>query len=389
MQRMRARRATISPHDAASRLHTLGVDVYFGEARFLGTDALDVDGQRLRFKRAVIATGGRAALPPVPGLSSVPILTNETLFSLTERPARLAVIGAGPIGCEMAQAFARFGSAVTVFDMSPRVLPREDADAAAVIEAALERDGVVLALGVTLLDIAHARGAFRIGFQNTSGVREAAFDQVLVCAGRAPNLEQLDLTAAAVSYTTDGVQVDERLRTSNHRIYAAGDVCSQFKFTHAADAMARIVIHNALFFGRKRASALTIPWCTYTDPEVAHVGINQLEARERGPSVATITIALADVDRAIVDDATAGFVRIHHERGRLLGCTVVASHAGEMIGEVAYAMTHKGSLSNLSATIHPYPTQAEAFRKAGDAYRRAAVTPTVSRWLRRYFAWTR
>jgi len=216
-----------------------------------------------------------------------------------------------------------------------------------------------------------------------------AADALLVAAGRAPNVEDLDCHAAGIDVDAHGVRVNDRLQTTNRRVFASGDVCSRYKFTHAADAMSRIVIQNALFFGRRKASALVIPWVTYTDPELAQVGITDAGVASSDGRYASITVSLADVDRAVVDDETDGFVRVHHERGRIRGCTIVAPHAGETIAEVAYAMRHGGGLADLSATIHPYPTVAEALRKAGDAYRRQALTPTTSHWLTRYFAWTR
>lgn len=386
MARMRQRRASIAIHDSAERLAKAGVDVFFGEAAFADDRTVAVGEARLPFRRAVIATGGRPAAPPVPGLDAVPFLTNETVFSLTELPRRLLVIGAGPIGCELAQAFARFGSTVTLFGRPPQVLPRDDADAAAIVKDSLESDGVRLELGVKLTGVdGGAAGDLRIRYEGGT----AAGDAILVAAGRAPNIDDLRLEAAGVRATPHGVSVDDRLRTSNRRVYASGDVCSAYKFTHAADAMSRIVIQNALFYGRRKASALVIPWVTYTDPELAHVGVSQADVARSGGRLRTITIPLSDVDRAVVDDETGGFVRVHHENGRLRGCTIVAAHAGEMIGEIAYAMTHGGSLAALSSTIHPYPTQAEAFRKAGDAYRRQSVTPRVGKWFARYFAWTR
>jgi pyruvate/2-oxoglutarate dehydrogenase complex dihydrolipoamide dehydrogenase (E3) component len=387
MRRMRERRADISPHDSAERLRAAGVDVYFGEARFTGRAALDVAGRTLAFRRAVIATGGRPAVPPIPGLSAAPYLTNETLFSLIERPTRLGIIGAGPIGCEIAQALARLGSAVTLVDQADQVLPQEDRDAAAIVASRLESDRVALELGTSVGDVSqHGEGLrLRLDRAEPASAKSVAIDRLLVATGRVPNVEALDLPAAGVAFDKDGVTVDDRLRTSNPKIYAAGDVCSRFKFTHAADAMARIVIGNALFFGRARASALVIPWCTYTDPEVAHVGAYEDEARRQGHRVETITIALEDVDRAVVDEERDGFVRVHHQRGRLLGCTVVSSRAGEMIGLAAHALTHGASLGDLGSTIHPYPTQNNAFRMAGDAYRRSRLTPLARRVLQRYF----
>jgi pyruvate/2-oxoglutarate dehydrogenase complex dihydrolipoamide dehydrogenase (E3) component len=351
------------------------------------------DAARLRFRRAVIATGGRAVALPVPGLDALPFLTNESIFSLTELPRRLLILGAGPIGCEMAQAFARFGSTVTVLDMAPHVLPREDPDAAAVVGRALEADGVRLELGVQLDRASREPAGLRLHYTRAEPGRAAAGvaegDALLVAAGRAPNLEGLGLEAAGIAATKAGVTVNDRLQTSNRRVYASGDVASAYKFTHAADALSRIVIQNALFYGRRRASALVIPWVTYTDPEVAHVGAAEADVARSDGRLQTITIPLADVDRAVVDDATDGFVRVHHERGRLRGCTIVAPHAGEMIGEAVFAMTRGASLSDLSATVHPYPTQAEALRKAGDQYRRQSLTPRVRRWFERYFALTR
>ena len=392
MTRMRRRRAAIATHDSAERVRGTGVDVFFGEASFKDHRTVTVDGQHLRFRKAVIATGGRPTAPPVAGLHETPFLTNETIFSLTELPRRLLVIGAGPIGCELAQAFARFGSAVTVLDQAPQVLPRESAAAAAIVARRMAADGVQFELGVRLDRVDTSSGELRVHYtrDNESPIGSSVSgDVLLVAAGRAPNIEGLNLEAAGIAASKQGITVNDRLRTTNSRVYASGDVCSTYKVTHAADALSRIVIQNALFFGRRKASSLVIPWVTYTDPEVAHVGASHSDVTRSDGRLRTITVALADVDRAVVDDETDGFVHVHHEKGRIRGCTIVAPHAGEMIGEVAYAMTHGGTLSALSSTIHPYPTQAEALRKAGNVYRRQAVTPRVRRWLERYFAVTR
>lgn len=393
MRRMRERRASIAEHDAAARVQRAGVDVFFGTARFADPRTVLVNEQRLRFARAVIATGGRPSTPAVPGLESVPSFTNETIFELTKLPRRLLVIGAGPIGCELAQAFARFGSQVTVIGHAPQVLPRESAAAAAIVVRHLQADGVRLELGVRLERVEvtgnELLAHYARGPEGASSTASVAADAVLVAAGRTPNIEHLDLQAAGIRADEHGVTVNDRLQTSNSRVYASGDVCSSFKFTHAADAMSRIVLQNALFFGRAKASALVMPWVTYTDPEVAHVGVSESDVRSSEGRLATITVALSDVDRAVVDDDVDGFVQVHHERGRLRGCTIVAPHAGEMIGEAAYAVTQGGTLAQLSSTVHPYPTMAEALRKAGDAYRRQALTPARRQWLVRYFQWTR
>ncbi|MGH9140921.1 MAG: mercuric reductase, partial [Vicinamibacterales bacterium] len=382
MQRLRERRADISSNDSAARLRAAGVDLYFGDARFTGPSAIAVGERSVRFRRAVIATGGRPALPPVPGIDRVPYLTTETLFALTVQPQSLVIIGAGAVGCEMAQAFARLGTAVTLIDQAARVLPGEDQDAAAIVARQLAADGVTLRLDVGVESLALVSSGINV---RVIGGTDHVCSHLLIAVGRVPNVEDLDLAAGQVAADSSGVVVDDRLQTTNRRVFAAGDVCSRFKFTHAADALARIAIQNALFFGRKRASSLVIPWCTYTEPEVAHVGAYESDAREAGRRVETITIPLAQVDRAVVDGERDGFVRIHHERGRLLGCTVVASRAGEMIGIAAHALTHDASLRRLGATIHPYPTFNNAFRAAGDAYARTRATPRVRRVLKNYF----
>lgn len=389
MERMRRLRAGISVHDSAKRFQGLGVDVFLGDGRFVSPDAVEVAGQRLRFRRAVIATGGRAAVPPVPGLAEAGFLTNETIFNLTELPARLAIVGAGPIGCEMAQSFARFGSEVTLLDRDAHVLVREDADAAEIVQKALQKDGVRLALGAKLLE-ARRQGEARVVVFEAGGQRqELTVDQILVAAGRAPNIEGLGLEAAGVAFSPKGVQVDDHLRTTNKNIYACGDVSSRFQFTHVADAQARIVIQNAFFFGRAKASALTIPWCTFTSPEVAHVGMYEKDAKEKGIAVDTLTVPLASVDRALLDGADEGFLRIHLEKGkdRILGATLVAEHAGDMIGELCLAITHGIGLGKIASVIHPYPTQGEVVKKAADTWRRGKLTPKVKKafdwWFRR------
>jgi pyruvate/2-oxoglutarate dehydrogenase complex dihydrolipoamide dehydrogenase (E3) component len=390
LRRMRLRRIQLAANDSAERLASLGVEVFFGRAAFAGRREVVVGSHTLRFTRAVIATGSRPAIPPIQGLPETPHHTNETIFSLAERPARLLVIGAGAVGCELSQAFARLGTRVTVLDQATRPLPNDDPDAAGVVERALRGDGVVLELGVTITRVTRRDGGVAIEFRRTSDGRphEATGDALLVAAGRTPNVESLEAARGSIGTGPHGIVVDDRLRTSNRRVYAAGDVCSRLQFTHLADATARIVVQNALFFGRRKASALTIPWCTYTDPEVAHVGLSAAEAAAER-DVQVISIPLSDVDRAVLDDETDGFIRVHHRRGRLLGCTIVAAHAGELIGLVGYAMARGGTLNDLSSTIFPYPTQIDGLRKAGDAYRRTRLTPAVRRAFQRYFRLTR
>lgn len=389
MRRMRRIRAGLSRIDSAARFRDLGVDVFLGHGRFVSGDTLEVEGARLHFRRAVIATGGRAAVPPIPGLADAGYLTNETIFGLTELPPRLLVLGAGPIGCELAQAFARLGSTVTVVNGDERVLPREDADAARIVEQAMARDGVRFLHGATASRVERGADGVRVEVERGSTRETVVADRLLVAVGRAPNVEDLGLEAAGVRYERTGVQVDDRLRTSNRRIYAIGDVASRFQFTHAADAQARLVVANALFFGLGggKASDLVMSWCTYTSPELAHVGLYEHEAREAGRQVQTITLPLHHVDRAVLDGADDGFLRVHLAAGsdRILGATLVAEHAGEMISELTLAMTAGIGLGKISATIHPYPTQAEVFRKAADAWRRTRLTPRAKRLLAGFF----
>jgi len=389
MERMRRQRAGISHHDSAKRFSGLGVDVFFGEASFIDSHSLEVDETRLEFKRAVIATGARAA-PPIPGLNSTNYLTNETLFSLTELPSRLGIIGAGPIGCEMAQTFARFGSEVLLVEAESGILPREDPDAAELVRQSLERDGVRILCGGRELQIANDSGT-RLQVTASGQHYDEPIDRLLVSVGRSPNVENLNLDAVGVKYDKKGIKVNERLQTTKPHIYAAGDVCSRYQFTHAADFMARIVIQNTLFNGRKKSTSLVIPWCTYTSPELAHVGLYEQEAREQGKEVDVFVQKFEDVDRAILDGETNGFVKVIVAKGsdQILGATIVASHAGDLISELTLAMTNGLGLKALANTIHPYPTQAEAIRKLGDQFNRTRLTPFVKSLFQKWLAWTR
>ncbi len=382
MARLRRVRASISPNDSAKRLQTLGVDVFLGQGAFTGTDTIAVAGKTLRFKKAVIATGARASHPDIEGLADIGFLTNETVFALTERPQRLAVIGAGPIGCELAQTFQRLGSEVTLLHQNEHILDREDRDAAEVIQQVFVQEGIQLVLGATLTQVERTPAGKVIHFTANGRDRTLTVDDILVGAGRTPNVDGLSLETVGVQYDQRrGVVVNDYLQTTNPQIFAAGDICMDWKFTHAADAAARIVIKNTLFspfgLGRSKLSSLVMPWTTYTSPEVAHVGLYEHEAEKQGIAVETITIPFHDVDRAIADGEESGFLKILHKKGsdKILGATMVANHAGEMISEVTTAIVGGMGLSQLASVIHPYPTQAEAIKKAADAYRRTLLSP--------------
>lgn len=384
MDRMRARRSEIARHDSAKRFTDLGVDVFLGEGHFTSERTLEVGGQTLEFARAVVATGAKAARPPIPGIEDANVLTNETLFSLTELPGHLVVVGGGPIGSEMAQAFARFGARVTQVEAGERIMGNDDPRAARVVMDAMARDGVELLTGTKVERFERGPGGeTRVVARGPESEVVIDASHVLLAVGRAPNVEGIGLEQAGVEFDArEGVTVDDRLRTSNKRIFAAGDVASRYQFTHAADFLARAVLRNALFFGRAKASELVIPWATYTDPEVAHVGLTEDRAKEAGTDHGVIEIELTDNDRAVLDAEDEGFVKIVHDpKGRVLGGTIVSAHAGEMIGELVAAVKNRTTLGDMSDVIHPYPTVADAIRRAGDQFNRTKLTPLAAKVL--------
>lgn len=393
MERMRSKRSQISHADSAKRFNDLGVDVFFGQGTFVDDNTITVtrksgEVSELKFKKAVVATGARAAAPPIKGLDGVNYLTNESLFSLTELPKRFGIVGSGPIGSEMAQSFARFGSEVFLFERGDHILPREDAEASAVVQDQFIKDGIHLIVDAKDMEVAAGPGeSIRVKVTQNGQATETIVDHLLVAVGRAPNTDGLNLETVHVKYGQQGVEVNDQLQTTNPRIYAAGDICSKYKFTHAADFQARIVIQNALFavgpFGKKKASDLIIPWATYTSPEIAHVGIYPHEAKETGVEIDTYTQQLEHVDRAILEGNDEGFVKIHTKKGTdtIVGATIVAENAGDMISEITVAMQNKIGLGGIGSAIHPYPTQAEAIRKLGDQYSRTRLTPFSKKML--------
>lgn len=390
MHRMRRVRARISRVDSADRLRDAGVDVYFGDARFSSPRMVEVGATTLHFKKALVATGARPDTPSIPGLIEAGYLTNETVFDLDVLPRRLMIIGGGPLGCELAQAFCRLGAQVIIVQDAPLFLPKEERDAVQLLSDAFARDGIEIHLNTTVTAVRLEGAQKVVELLSDDYRRTLTVDAILTGVGRLPNVEGLGLEAAGVEYeATAGIRVNDFLRTTNRRIYAAGDVCLEHRFTHTADASARIVVQNALFLGRKRWSDLAIPWCTYTDPEVAHVGMYVREARRRNIPVKTFTIPMHDVDRAIADGEEHGFVKVHVKEGtdRILGATIVARHAGEMINELSLAMLCDIGLADIARVIHAYPTQAEAIKKAADAYNRTRLNPFLIWLAKRWLAW--
>jgi pyruvate/2-oxoglutarate dehydrogenase complex dihydrolipoamide dehydrogenase (E3) component len=391
MERMRKLRAEISPHDSVQRFRDFGVDVYLGEGRFSSPHSLDVEGRRLEFARAVIATGSRPAEPTVPGLDAGDYLTNETVFNPTELPGRLMVVGGGPIGCELAQAFARLGSQVHLIQHSGAILPREEPEASAILRRQLERDRVYLYLNARLTRVEKSESGKRCVLEQEGKTQTVDADVLPVAVGRTVNVSSLGLEAAGLTSTAKGLSVNDFLQTSNPHIYAAGDVCGSYQFTHVADEMARMVLRNALFFGRERLSRRVIPWCTYTEPEIARVGLSARQAREQGVMIESFRVPLSEVDRAMLDGETEsyGLVHVHQGTDHIVGATLVGPHAGELIGQITLAMTERLGLSSLSRTVQPYPTVADVWKKAGDAYQRTRLTPRVAGWMRALLRWRR
>jgi len=411
MERIRRIRAEISKHDSAERFtKELGVDVFMGRASFVDKTSVVVNGKVLHFNKAVIATGGYPSLIPMRGLEELNalnthpgdgprpyVMTNETFFNMTKQPKNLLVIGPGVIGLEMAQSMQRLGTNVTVMGRSGRILPKEDLDHSKIIQIQLEKDGVGFKLSVSeyisieltgkVLENGLPEMTFMIK-EEVNGekvITEMLVDAVLVATGRRPNVTGMDLEAAGVEYYSRvGIQVNDRLQTTNPKIFSAGDCCTTFKFTHAADFMARTVIRNALFFGKDKMSNLLIPYATFTDPEIASVGLYGKDCEKKGIKYRTFEKNFADNDRAICDGETAGMVRIRVEEksDKILGATIVGKGAGNMISEITLAMQSSTGLGALAAVIHPYPTNAEAVRQSGDLYNRTKLTPSVKSVLR-------
>lgn len=390
MERVRRVRADISHHDSAWRFEKLGIDVYLGMGEFTSPTTFAVDGRTIEFSKAVIATGAGPAHIPIPGLAETGYVSNVTLFQMTRQPKRLAVIGAGPIGAEMAQAFARFGTEVYLFDVLPVMAGLRDPDMLEIIARTFTREGIQLRLESSIQRVEAWGKTKRIVYEYLGETQSVEVDEILLAAGRKPNIEGLNLEAAGVEYTRKGLVVDDRLQTTNKNIYGAGDVAIPAQFTHTADATARMVLQNALFLGRKKYSDLIIPWTVYTDPEIAHVGLFPHQAEAQGLAVDTFAVNIEDTDRGRTD-AEEGIVKIYVKKStdKILGATIIARHAGEMISEVTTAMMAGAGLSTLSQTIHPYPTQAEAIKKAADAWNRTRLTPTVAKLFDTWLRWRR
>jgi len=381
MDRVHAIIRGIEPHDSPERFRAMGVDVIEGRARFVSPEEALVGGRRVRARRWILATGSRTAIPPVPGLEAAGYLTHETLWELRALPESLLVLGAGPIGLEMAQAFARLGSTVTVVDLAERVLEREDPEIAAVVARRLEREGIRLLLGARATAVRMDAGARVVTVSTAAGEVELRAAELLVATGRRPNVEEMGLEAIGVEVTEKGVTVDGSLRTSAHNVWAAGDVVGPYRFTHVADYQARIAAPNALFPLRRKVDYRVVPWCTYTDPEVARVGMTEAEARaEWGEKAAVYRYDHDSLDRALCDGEPDGLTKVVLDpKGRLVGAHVVGPRAGETIHEAVLAVRQRLKLSELSGMIHVYPTYPESLKRAADAFLRAKYSGGLAR----------
>jgi pyruvate/2-oxoglutarate dehydrogenase complex dihydrolipoamide dehydrogenase (E3) component len=381
MERVHAIIRSIQPHDSPERFRAMGVDVIEGRARFISPEEADVGGRRVRAKRWILATGSRTAVPPIPGLEAAGYLTHETLWELRALPESLLVLGAGPIGLEMAQAFSRLGSAVTVVDSATRVLEREDPEIAALLARRLEREGIRLLLGARATTVHRDADERVVTVATKSGEVELRAAEILVATGRRPNVEEMGLEAIGVEVGENGVTVDGSLRTSAHNVWAAGDVVGPYRFTHVADYQARIAAPNALFPLRRKVDYRVVPWCTYTDPEVARVGLTEAEARaEWGEKAAVYRYDHDSLDRALCDGEPDGLTKVVLDpKGRLVGAHVVGPRAGETIHEAVLAVRQRLKLSELSGMIHVYPTYPESLKRAADAFLRAKYSGGLAR----------
>ena len=396
-ERMRARRAKIAPNDSQERFESLGVDVFRGEARFISPDEIEVDGRKLRARNFVIATGSRAVVPKIEGIDQVRYFTNETIFDeLKAKPESMIVLGGGPIGCELTQTFCRLGTQVTMIQRGDQLLAREDRDVAEFLECRLIDEGVRIIKNVDARSVATTdAGKIALEFLDRQPGRlaERTFfaDALLIAIGRNPNLQSLDLKSAGVDVNERGVRVNDYLQTSQRDIYAVGDVIGPFLFTHMADAQARVVVRNIVApfqFLRQKMDYSVVPWCTYVDPEVAHVGLCEKEARQENVDYDLFVVPLQDVDRAVVESEDAGFAKILTRKGsdKILGATIIAPHAGDLLHEFVLAMKAGVGLGTIASTIHAYPTFAELARKAGDKFNKTRLTPRAKKiftWLYR------
>jgi pyruvate/2-oxoglutarate dehydrogenase complex dihydrolipoamide dehydrogenase (E3) component len=394
MERVQGVIRRIEPHDSVERFTSLGVDCVQGDATVVSPWEVEVNGQRISARNIVIASGSRARVPDVPGLASLDYLTSDTLWDIRELPPRLLVLGAGPIGCELAQAFARLGSSVSLVTHAPRIMPREDEDASSAVLAAFERQGITVHCGFEAQSFAASDNGQQGVFATAEGEQTLEFDRILLAVGRSPNTEGLGLEALGIEITPSGtIAVDDYLRTAMPTIYACGDIAGPYQFTHMASHQAWYASVNALFGSLRRFKVdySVVPWATFTDPEVARVGLSETEAEAAGIAYEVTRYGIDDLDRAIADGEDHGFVKVLTEPGRdrILGATIVGYHAGELVSEFVLAMKHGIGLNKILGTIHIYPTLGESNKFLAGEWRKARKPEGLLRWVERYHGWLR
>jgi pyruvate/2-oxoglutarate dehydrogenase complex dihydrolipoamide dehydrogenase (E3) component/uncharacterized membrane protein YdjX (TVP38/TMEM64 family) len=394
MERVQQKIAAIEPHDSVERFTSLGVDCVAGDARILSPWEVEVNGERIRTRHVVIASGARARVPDIPGLHELDYLTSDTLWDIRERPRRLLVLGAGPIGCELAQAMGTLGAEVTLVTHAERILPREDADASQLVHARLEKKGIRILTGCEPKSFSSAAGGQMAQCLQDGDAISLEFDRVLLAVGRTPNIEGLGLEELGIRTTSRGtIEVDDYLQTAIPTIYACGDIVGPYQFTHTASHQAWYATVNALLghLKRFRVDYSVIPWATFTHPEVARVGLSEDEAKQQGIAYEVTRYGIDDLDRAIADSEDEGFVKVLTVPGkdRILGATIVSAHAGDLLTEFVLAMKHGLGLNKILGTIHIYPTMSEANRFLAGEWRKARKPEGVLRWLERYHSWRR
>ena len=387
MERVAAVIAGIAPNDSVERFRGLGVDVILGDGRFTAPDVFEVGGRRLTARTFVIATGSRPGVPPIPGLDAVPYMTNETLFDLREPVPSLIVIGGGPIGCEMAQAFRRLGTEVTVVDMGATLLPREDADLSRVVRAQMEHDGVGFHFNAKIGRIDGGPHDIRVSFESGDGTPQVVTaTHLLVAAGRKVNIEGLGLDAAGVRVDNGRIVCDATLRTTNPRIFVCGDVAGGAQFTHIAGHHAGVVLRHAIFRLWWTKPSVHIPWCTYTDPELARIGLSEAEAKRSGIEYKVYRFGFDEIDRARAEAETEGFAKVITDpKGTILGAAIVGPHAGDVIHEYVLAVNRRMKLNDLAGITHIYPTFAEINKRVADQRLKEGLTPKSRMWIQRLF----
>lgn len=393
MDYVRSCQAHIAPHDSVERFTGLGVEVVIGNGMLRSAHEVEMEGtgRVLWGRHIVIATGSRARIPAIPGLTEAGFLTNETVFDLRLLPARLLVMGGGPIGTELGQAFARLGAQVTIVSSTPHLLPREDPDVADVLIRELQQEGLTILDRSKATAVAVQNGAKHVTVQTPEGKQTLVVDEILVATGRQPNVEGLRLGAVGVAYDGKGIQTDDRCRTNVPSVWAIGDAAGRYLFTHWAGYQARVVIRNTLFPFSTPCDYGNLPWTTFTEPEIARVGLSETEAKDRGLAYDCYRVAFDDVDRAVCDGQTEGFAKVLTAKGtgKIIGAAIVHPHAGDLLAELTLAKKQGLTLDKLSATIHTYPTLSEVNRALGDAFMRTKLTPKTRHRLTKIYAWLR